>query len=90
MHLRETAEHLGKLLDCPVGGNGDTQHLAQHRDADLASDAGKKSDENRFRQEISKEAELEQARQQQAACRQQRHQPGQFHVLLACEGRHVQ
>ena len=65
------------------------QHLAGNGDADLESNAGQKSDQHRLREEVGQKAESEQSRQQEAGRRQQRHQPGQLHVVLAGYGRHV-
>ena len=59
MHLRQTAEHLGELLDRPAAVNRHTQHFAEHRDTDLESDASEKSDEHRLREKVGEEAELE-------------------------------
>ena len=59
MHFRQTAKHLGELLDRPAAVNRHTQHFTEHRDTDLESHASEKSDEYRLREEVGEEAELE-------------------------------
>ena len=59
MQMRQPTDDLGELLDRPVGVDRHTQHLAEHRDADLEADAGEKADQHRLRKEVGQEAELE-------------------------------
>ena len=59
------------------------EHVAQHRDADLKSDPGEKTDQHRARKEVGEKSQLEDPRQQQKAGGQQRHHADQRHVLLA-------
>ena len=67
----------------------DTEHVAEHRDADLKPDAGEKPDQHRAREEIGEESELEDPCQEQNPRGQQRHHADQRHVLLAGRHRHA-
>ena len=75
--------------DGMAGGDGDPEHVAEHRDADLHPDPGQEPDQHRARQEIGEEAGLEEAREQKQARRLQRQHADQRHVPVAAERRHV-
>ena len=83
MYLWQAADDLGELLDRPAAVDRHAEHLAEHRDTDLESDAGEKADEHGLREKVREEAELEQPRQQQIGGRQQRHQPRERDVVFA-------
>ena len=52
----------------------DAKHFTKHGDADLKADASEKAEENRLRQEICKEAKLEQASEEKEDAGQEGHQ----------------
>ena len=65
-----------------------TEHVAEHRDADLNADAGEKPDQHRAREEIGEKSELQHPRQKQKHRGQQRRHADQRHILLAQGRRH--
>jgi len=75
--------HLPRLSDRAPRVDRDTEHVTEHRDADLNTYAGKKSDQDGARKEIGEKAELENPRQKQEPGGQKRHHADQCHVLLA-------
>ena len=60
---RQALEDLFNLDKRAVRGRLHTDHVAEHRNADLKPNAGEKSDQHRARQEIGKETQLEDPRQ---------------------------
>ena len=81
MDRGEAARELVELLQRPVRiARRDAEHVAEHRDADLDAHAREKADEHGTRQEIGKEPEPEDPRQQQQRRGQQRHHSDQRHV----------
>ena len=87
--MRQIVQHLAELKDGPVRGDVQSQHLAQHGDADLKSHAGKEADEDSLREEVGQKSELEQPRRQQEQGRQQRDQAGQLYITSAAQWRHA-
>jgi hypothetical protein len=61
VRLPQTAHDLNELLEGPVRVDGHSQHLPEHRDADLNADTGEKSGKHGLREKIRDEAELEEA-----------------------------
>ena len=69
--------------------DGDPQHLAEHRHADLHAHTGKKSDEYGPRQKIGQETQFEKPCHQQQASGEQRDDADQRHVLRGARRRHA-
>ena len=59
MHLGKSSEDLSQLQECSARGNLQSEHLAQHCDADLEANPGEKADEHRLGEKVSDEAELQ-------------------------------
>src|SRR5580658_195349 len=61
MSVWQRSQHLDHLKGSAAAADVDAKHFTKHSDADLEADANQKAQENRSRQEICKEAKLEQA-----------------------------
>ena len=59
MDVFHATDHLGDLVDGAGAVNRHAEHLAEHRDADLETDAREKADQHGLREEVGEEAELE-------------------------------
>jgi len=59
----QALQDLVNLNKRPVRACLHTEHVAEHRDANLEPNAGEKSDQHRVRKEISEEPQLEDPRQ---------------------------
>jgi hypothetical protein len=81
-HLPQPHERVARI-------DRNAAHVGEHRDSHLDADARDESDEDRARQEIGQEAEIEHPGKQQHRGRQQRHHADQREVMRAARQGHV-
>ena len=74
MSVRQRSKHFDELTGSAAAVDVDAEHFTKHGNANLKADANKEAEQNRLRQEICKEAKLQQASEQKKDPGQQRHQ----------------